>query len=113
MLLRGSGFKLMSPFGGRKISDDDEQGAKRPENSEPTHQAERLLPFDCAKPALMRERVNQPTVYSLGMCDTVFMVVIWNVAHLTPPSSATEAGEKRHEKQKRPHRQSLFAGARG
>ena len=52
-----------------------------PKNREPNHQAERLMPFDWAKPALIRERVNQPTAYSLEICDTVFMVVrMWNVA---------------------------------
>ena len=34
-----------------------------PRKSDVNHQATALLPFDCARPALIRESVNQPTAY--------------------------------------------------
>ncbi len=36
-----------------------------PKNSEANHQTKPLLPLLCARPALMSERVNHPTAYSL------------------------------------------------
>lgn len=39
-----------------------------PKNNEKNHHPKPLLPLLCAKPALMRESVNQPTAYSLGFC---------------------------------------------
>jgi hypothetical protein len=36
-----------------------------PRSNEASHQLNPLRPFACASPALMSERVNQPTAYSL------------------------------------------------
>ena len=35
-----------------------------PRNRERSHHASPLLPLDCARPALIKESVNQPTAYS-------------------------------------------------
>ena len=35
-----------------------------PRSRERSHHARPLLPLDCARPALIRERVNHPTAYS-------------------------------------------------
>lgn len=38
-----------------------------PKNNDPSHQPKPLLPFACARPALINDRVNQPTAYSPGL----------------------------------------------
>ena len=38
-----------------------------PRNSDRSHHAEPLLPLVCARPALMRDNVNQPTAYSVAL----------------------------------------------
>ncbi|MFT5408384.1 MAG: hypothetical protein ACI9NC_001093 [Verrucomicrobiales bacterium] len=44
-----------------------------PKNSEPIHQPKPLLPLDCARPALIKVSVNQPTAYSLVLLMILYI----------------------------------------
>jgi hypothetical protein len=65
--------------------------AMGPRNSEISHHSKPLRPFGCARPALMRESVPQPTKKSGGNCMTTMIqpqfVIRWRqelVGNLTP-----------------------------